>query len=64
MGGILRRQEDADEDESVNRRGGDRQEVDVDICNEFDNFVREMFEVEPPVGEFGCLLEKLVVCMT
>ncbi|XP_070181014.1 dynein axonemal heavy chain 6-like [Littorina saxatilis] len=50
MGGILRRQEDADEDESVNRRGGDRQEVDVDICNEFDNFVREMFEVEPPVG--------------
>ena len=51
MGGILQRQEDADEDESVNRRGGDRQEVDVDICNEFDNFVREMFEVEPPLGE-------------
>ena len=51
MGGILRRQEDADEDESVNRRGGDRQEVDVDICNEFDNFVREMFEVEPPIGK-------------
>ena len=51
MGGILRRQEDADEDESVNRRGGDRQEVEVDICNEFDNFVREMFEVEPPIGK-------------
>ncbi|KAK7488391.1 hypothetical protein BaRGS_00020365, partial [Batillaria attramentaria] len=50
MGGILRRQEDADEDESVNRRGGDKQEVDIDICSEFDNFVREMFEVEPPLG--------------
>ena len=59
MGGILRRQEDADEDESVNRRGGDRQEVDVDICNEFDNFVREMFEVEPPIGKrcFDALAE-------
>ena len=51
VGGVLRRQEDADEDESVNRRGGDRQELDVDICNEFDNFVRELFEVEPPLGE-------------
>ena len=58
MGGVLRRQEDADEDESVNRRGGDRQEVDVDICNEFDNFVREMFEVEPPIGERVLTLQR------
>jgi hypothetical protein len=27
-------------------------EADIDICNEFDNFVREMFEVEPPLGMF------------
>lgn len=50
MGGILRRQEDADDDEAVNRRGGDRVAADIDISNEFDNFVREMFEVEPPLG--------------
>ncbi|KAL8598268.1 hypothetical protein ACOMHN_035218 [Nucella lapillus] len=50
MGGILRRQEDAEEDESVNRRGGDKQEPELDISHEFDNFVREMFEVEPPLG--------------
>ena len=55
IGGILRRQEDADDDESVNRRGGDHLESDLDICNEFDNFVREMFEVEPPLGKFTVL---------
>ena len=25
-------------------------EKDVNICNEFDNYMRELFEVEPPLG--------------
>ena len=30
---------------------------DVNICNEFDNFMRELFEVEPPLGKFDSNLE-------
>lgn len=52
MGGILHRQEDGDEDEVVYRHNADGHEKNIDICHEFDNFVREIFEVEPPLGEF------------
>ncbi|KAK3576323.1 hypothetical protein CHS0354_039732 [Potamilus streckersoni] len=50
IGGNLRRQEDTDDDETVNRRGADKLDKDINICNEFDNFLREMFDVEPPLG--------------
>lgn len=52
MGGILHRQEDGDEDEVLYRHNADGHEKNIDICHEFDNFVREIFEVEPPLGEF------------
>ncbi|XP_071080158.1 dynein axonemal heavy chain 6-like [Haliotis cracherodii] len=50
VGGTLRRQEDSDEDDTVNRRGSDKVDKDINICNEFDNFMRELFEIEPPLG--------------
>ena len=50
IGGNFKRQEDIDEDDS-SRRGPEKGEKDVNICNEFDNFMRELFEVEPPLGE-------------
>ncbi|XP_041352994.1 dynein heavy chain 6, axonemal-like isoform X2 [Gigantopelta aegis] len=50
MGGTLKRQEDSDDDDTVNRRGADKMEREVNICFEFDNFVREVFEIEPPLG--------------
>lgn len=50
LGGNFHRQEDVDEDDNVNRRGTDKVERDINICNEFDNFMRELFEVEPPLG--------------
>ena len=50
IGGNFHRQEDVDEDDNVNRRGQDKVEKDINICNEFDNFMRELFEVEPPLG--------------
>jgi len=52
LGGNYRRQEDVDEDDMGSRRGGtEKREPEINICNEFDNFMREMFEVEPPLGE-------------
>ncbi|KAJ8308273.1 hypothetical protein KUTeg_013147 [Tegillarca granosa] len=40
-----------DEDDSLSRRGTDRNEKrEINICNEFDNFMHELFEVEPPLG--------------
>ena len=51
MGGTFKRQEDGDDDDTVNRRGADKTEREVNICFEFDNFVREVFEIEPPLGE-------------
>ncbi|WAR20146.1 DYH6-like protein, partial [Mya arenaria] len=50
VGGNFRRQEDLDEDDMGSRRGQERKETEVNICNEFDNFMREIFEVEPPLG--------------
>ncbi|KAL4237693.1 Dynein heavy chain 14 [Mactra antiquata] len=50
VGGNFKRQEDMDEDDMGSRRGQDKVEKELNICNEFDNFMREMFEVEPPLG--------------
>lgn len=49
LGGMFKRQEDGDDDDMI-RRGQDRGERDANICNEFDNFMHELFEVEPPLG--------------
>lgn len=52
IGGNFKRQEDMDEDDSLSRRGTDRNEKrEINICNEFDNFMHELFEVEPPLGK-------------
>ena len=54
FGGNFNRQDDLDDDAVIGRRGGDRQGlVELDIGTEFDNFVRELFEVEPPLGMFS-----------
>lgn len=50
MGGNFKRREDAEDDDSVNRRGLDHSDSTLNLCNEFDNFVREVFDVEPPLG--------------
>lgn len=50
IGGNFKRQEDIDEDDMSSRRGQEVPEKELNICNEFDNFMREMFEVEPPLG--------------
>lgn len=51
IGGNFKRQEDMDEDDMGSRRGQEKVEKELNICNEFDNFMREMFEVEPPLGK-------------
>lgn len=52
FGGNFRRVDELDDDGGIGRRGGDRRDyVEVDLATEFDNFVREVFEVEPPMGE-------------
>lgn len=51
LGGNFKRQEDMDEDDMGSRRGQEKAEKELNICNEFDNFMREMFEVEPPLGK-------------
>ena len=50
LGGNYKRQEDMDEDDMGSRRGQEKAEKELNICNEFDNFMRELFEVEPPMG--------------
>lgn len=49
IGGVLKRREFMDEDDSSIKRAGAMVER-VDINNEFDNFARELFDVEPPLG--------------
>ncbi|CAL1542606.1 unnamed protein product [Lymnaea stagnalis] len=49
VGGVLKRREFMDEDDSSSKRAGVTLER-VDINNEFDNFARELFDVEPPLG--------------
>ncbi|KAH9496161.1 Dynein heavy chain 6, axonemal [Bulinus truncatus] len=49
IGGVLKRREFMDEDDSSIRRSGTAADK-LDINNEFDNFTRELFDVEPPLG--------------
>ena len=53
FGGNFRGADELDDDAGIGRKGGDRRDfIQVDLATEFDNFVREVFEVEPPLGEF------------
>ena len=56
FGGNFKRIDDIDDDGGVSARSTHSKRnvtetVDVDIASEFDNFVHEVFEVEPPVGK-------------
>ena len=52
FGGNFKRQDELEDDGGIGRKTGGRADmVDVDIATEFDNFVHETFEVEPPLGE-------------
>jgi hypothetical protein len=56
MGGNFKRQDDMDDDSArlaMSGRPADpsaKPEIIIDIASDFDNFVRELFEVEPPLG--------------
>ncbi|OWF46435.1 Dynein heavy chain 6, axonemal [Mizuhopecten yessoensis] len=52
IGGNFKRQEDVDDEESVSRRTSDKDkgERGVNICNEFDGFMHDLFDIEPPLG--------------
>ncbi|CAG5136729.1 unnamed protein product, partial [Candidula unifasciata] len=49
IGGVFKRREFMEEDDSNIRRASTSTER-IDMNNEFDNFVRELFDVEPPLG--------------
>ncbi|GFO34548.1 dynein heavy chain 1, axonemal, partial [Plakobranchus ocellatus] len=49
IGGVFKRREYMDEDDSSVKRAGAAVER-IDMNNEFDNFARELFDVEPPLG--------------
>jgi dynein heavy chain len=52
FGGCFSRQDDMDDDAGIGRKGGDKKDfVEVDVAYEFDNFMHEVFETEPPLGE-------------
>ncbi|KAK2187821.1 hypothetical protein NP493_153g03009 [Ridgeia piscesae] len=46
-GGNLKRNDEPEDDGGFVRQGSEKM---VDIASEFDNFIRELFEVEPPYG--------------
>ncbi|XP_070577565.1 LOW QUALITY PROTEIN: dynein axonemal heavy chain 6-like [Ptychodera flava] len=51
IGGVMKREDDSDDDSGINTRPANKkEEVKIDISYEFDNFAREMFDVEPPLG--------------
>ncbi len=51
FGGNFKRQDEMEDDGGISRRGGAGKEViEIDVATDFDNFVHELFEVEPPVG--------------
>ena len=53
FGACFARQDDMDDDAGIGRKGGDRQEfVEIDIASEFDTFTHELFELEPPLGQY------------
>ena len=51
VGGNFKRVDEMDDDGGISRKGDKRDFTEVDIANEFDTFVHELFEVEPPVGK-------------
>ncbi|XP_035825271.1 dynein heavy chain 6, axonemal [Aplysia californica] len=50
VGGVLKRREFMEEDDSSIKRAGAGAAERLDVNNEFDNFARELFDVEPPLG--------------
>ncbi|XP_077989551.1 dynein axonemal heavy chain 6-like [Glandiceps talaboti] len=53
VGGVLKREDDSEDDIGITtstKTVGKEKEIRIDISYEFDNFVREMFDVEPPLG--------------
>ena len=64
FGGNLRRQDDIDDDAGIMRRSYDPHATSAamtDIATDFDNFTRELFEVEPPLGPFTSLLFIIII---
>lgn len=52
FGGNLKRVDEMDDDGGISRKAGDKRDfTELDIATEFDNFVHELFEVEPPMGK-------------
>ena len=52
FGGNFRRVDELEDDAGIGRKGGDRRDyIDIDLATEFDNFVWEIFEIEPPLGQ-------------
>ena len=47
-GGNLKRNDEPEDDGGFVRQGSEKM---IDIASEFDNFIRELFEVEPPYGK-------------
>ena len=63
VGGNLKREDDSDDDGGISvaqRNGGGgpankKTDVpDLNIAYEFDTFVHDMFDTEPPLGTFSC----------
>ncbi|XP_023930267.1 dynein heavy chain 6, axonemal [Lingula anatina] len=50
FGGSLQRFDEMDDDIAVTKKEGDKDKPDINICYEFDGFVRDLLEVEPPLG--------------
>ena len=57
FGGNFRRHDEIEDDGVLGRKGTDRREtIEIDIATEFDNFVHELFEIEPPLGKHHILI--------
>jgi dynein heavy chain len=53
FGGNFKRVDELEDDAGIGRKGGDRRDfIKLDLATEFDQFVREMFEIEPPLGTY------------
>jgi len=51
-----------DDDAGIGRKGGDRKDfVEIDIASEFDTFVHELFETEPPLGQYMMFVNIILV---
>jgi hypothetical protein len=50
FGAVLRRIDDMEDDGGIRSRDPENDEPDVDIGQDFDNLVREIFDTSPPLG--------------